>query len=366
MLVRLSILLIASLLYLSLGAQGHQPVFPELEGDELYDAVRENFTPASVLTYGAARDILFGTVYEQNNTLGCVYTGWEVPLPPGEDPTQAAFQNGMGLNTEHTYPQAKGASQEPARADMHHLYPTRVDVNGARGNLPFGEIPDNQTDSWFWQDQELSNAPGSNRDFYSELLENGFFEPREDHKGNVARAMFYFYTIYRAEAQAADANYFAPQRATLCQWHQQDPIDAQEWERTFLIAQYQDDKANPFVLDCTLAGRMYCPEIAGNNCISDVDNPTGNLAPIQVGDPTPNPSRNGLTAIPYSLTSSGRLTVSWYNVQGQRVRTRTKTLVPGDYELITTPDHPGTWLVHFLFDDGGQLYQHTLRLVVLP
>ncbi|MEY3053095.1 MAG: hypothetical protein RLY31_2880, partial [Bacteroidota bacterium] len=85
-------------------------------------------------------------------------------------------------------------------------------------------------------------------------------EPREDHKGNVARAMFYFYTMYREQADDADPDFFDLQRETLCQWHYADPVDSLEHARSLMIAAYQDGLANPFVLDCTTATRSYCSD----------------------------------------------------------------------------------------------------------
>ena len=75
--------------------------------------------------------------------------------------TTAAFQNGSGLNTEHAWPQTFGADALPARADMHHLYASRVNVNTDRGNLPFKDIPDNDTDRWYYLNQLLNNPPTS-------------------------------------------------------------------------------------------------------------------------------------------------------------------------------------------------------------
>ncbi|MFN8329951.1 MAG: hypothetical protein U0T81_01815 [Saprospiraceae bacterium] len=49
----------------------------------------------------------------------------------------------------------------------------------------------------------------------------------------------------------------------------QDPVDSLEWKRTFMISQYQDGKANPFVLDCTLPQRCYCEGLI--NCISGIE-----------------------------------------------------------------------------------------------
>ncbi len=358
------LLLLLLLCYGSIAGQGHEPVFPNLEGDELLDAVADDYTPSQVLSFSNSRDSLFGQVYQRNDSLSCVYTGWTTYLPPNQDPTQAAFMDGEGINTEHTWPRAKGADADPARADMHHLHPTRVDVNGDRGNAPFGEISDPATERWYRDDQQQGNIPSNNIDEYSEAIVGQLFEPRESHKGNVARAMFYFYSIYRSEALAADPNFFAAQRSTLCQWHQQDPVDELEWERTWQIADYQGTP-NPFVLDCTLAGRMYCPEQTSSDCVSSTGGPSVDPGPIRIGGAQPNPS-HGFVRIPYELSSSGRLTISWYDIAGRQYRTRSASLPPGQYEITTIPEHPGTWWCAFWFDDGGRIYRQTVRVVVLP
>ncbi|WP_375469869.1 endonuclease [uncultured Nostoc sp.] len=73
----------------------------------------------------------------------------------------------------------------------------------------------------------------------------------------MARAIFYFYTIYRNQAEGVDLNYFQNQRQTLCKWNQQDLPDITEIERSHAIAQFQGND-NSFVLDVTLAERAYC------------------------------------------------------------------------------------------------------------
>ncbi len=240
-------------------AQLHQDVFPDLEGQILLDALEQAYKPAFTLGNSASKDTLYAVIYRlPGDSLRGVYTGYTIHLPQGEDPSQAAFA--QDINLEHTYPKSQGAAGGPQESDMHHLYPTRVEVNADRGSLPFGESPDDQTTKWYYQDLEQNSIPSSNVDAWSELLENAVFEPREEHKGNVARAMFYFYTMYREAADQANPDFFEEQRATLCQWHYLDPVDSLEWERTFLIAHYQDDKPNPFVLDCSLAERTYCSE----------------------------------------------------------------------------------------------------------
>ncbi len=241
-----------------------QTIFPNLQGQDLLDAIVNDFKPTTVLSYGQARDTLYGFIYNLNDSVQCVYSGHRLYLPPGEDPTSWLFMGGTndGINCEHTWPQSKGAATGNPESDMHHLFPARSAVNTARDNFPFTEIPDVQTTQWYYLDQTQTYLPDQSIELYSERV-NGLFEPREDHKGNVARAMFYFYTMYQQEADAADPSFFPPQMQTLCEWHYLDPADSLETLRSWRIASYQDGRPNPFVVDCTLLSRTYCPNTIG-------------------------------------------------------------------------------------------------------
>jgi hypothetical protein len=243
------------------GQSYHTSVFPDLQGQELLDSLVKNYKSFSLLPYSTCRDTLFANIDAKNDSLECIYTGMKRFIPAGVDPTDAVLLNGQpnGINTEHSYPQSKGASGY-ARSDMHILYPSRVKANSTRVNNPFGEIPDNETTDWFYLTLEMNSPPVSNRDAYSEST-NTKFEPRESAKGNLARSVFYFYSMYRFDAINADPGFFPSQVEDLCEWHFNDPVDREEWERTLEIEKYQKNK-NPFVLDCSLAARLYCQNIS--------------------------------------------------------------------------------------------------------
>ncbi|MGH1433573.1 MAG: endonuclease I family protein [Lewinella sp.] len=343
-------------------AQDHEVIFSDLEGQDLLDAVIDNFTPGSVQSYGAARDILFGSIDKVNDSLYCVYTDWPVYITPGADPTVAAYQDGQGINTEHSWPQSYGAASEPAKSDMHHLFPTRVDVNQDRGNLPFGEVSDALTDSWYYLNQEVNNPPATNRDAYSEYRQNIAFEPRESFKGNIARALMYFYTIYRDEANANAPDFFNSQRATLCQWHEQDPVDAEEWARTFAIAQHQDGKPNPFVVDCTLPSRLYCEEIPDANCIV-------NTREVVIGDLSatffPNPT-HGNGQLRLQVAEAGLLQVRYYDPLGRIFQQQEMEVGSGEVSLPLSLPGNGFWFCELRQVTEQGLYQQRLPIVVLP
>ncbi len=242
-------------------------LFPGDSSFSLINKLVSAYRPSNVLDYSNARIKMYQEIYNVNDSVSCVYSHHTLYLSPSSsDPIGYLAKNGNanGINCEHTFPQSKGAETGNARSDMHHLFPARAAVNEARSNYPFGEISDQKTTDWFYRSFSQSTIPVQQIDEYSESI-NGLFEPREDHKGNVARAIFYFFTMYELQA---DRSFFESMRSTLCSWHLKDPVDSLEWTRTYLIGNYQDQKPNPFVLDCSLAKRCYCSQSPSCNLIN--------------------------------------------------------------------------------------------------
>ena len=233
-------------------APGEATVFPDLRDGELLAALRAEYAPQRTLGYGPARDALFAYEMATDGHLEGVYTGYTVVLPPGLDPSAAAAD--LGVNTEHVWPQSYGAGEEPLRSDMHHLFPARQNVNSSRGNLPFGEIADDETEAWYRLDQSQSNTPTVAIDEWSERGA-GRFEPREGREGDVARAVFYVAALYPAQAGGAAA-FFDGMRGDLLAWNRDDPPDDAERALNAWIATEQGTE-NPFVLDPTLADRAF-------------------------------------------------------------------------------------------------------------
>ena len=185
------------ILLLFVGIPLSQDVIGEgLYEDELIDFLRENYKTSTTLGYTHARDTMYLRIDRIDGQVKGVYTNYAVDLPdtPGVDPSTHLYENGM--NCEHVWPQSLYEGGEPIKSDMHALRPCKDNVNSARGNKPFNEISDSQTITWYWQDSQTSNIPPSNIDEYSENY-GTYFEPREDRKGDIARTMFYFYTMFQ-------------------------------------------------------------------------------------------------------------------------------------------------------------------------
>ena len=223
---------------------GTQNTEEQVLKDSLKARLGRGFTGFS---YNAARDEMFMVVDNQRvngqgasvNTLEGVYTGFTVTGYSNRTDAQ-----NQGFNTEHTYPQGFFNQDLPMRADLFHLFPTKIDANSARGNLPFGVVS-NPT----WQDGGSKAG-------------NGVFEPRDSHKGPVARAMLYFVLRYQNYA-----NFLTSQEAILRQWHYAFPPDSVEIRRNAAIAALQQNR-NPLIDYPQLLDRI--SSVSGNSVASPV------------------------------------------------------------------------------------------------
>ena len=257
--MRLPLLLTVLLAMPPAAAQTQTTLYPGQSGAALLSSIRAGYTPTASLGYNAARDELY--TYEQatDGALCGVYTQFCVQLPTSGSPRSQALSR--GINAEHTWPQSRGAGSEPARSDLHHLFPSKTTANSARGSDPLREIADADTDAWYRGSVQQSGIPGAAIDEWSEddnTSSGGFpgaFEPRDDHKGDAARALFYVRAIYASQTSGEDA-FFDAMKEDLIDWHYADPVSAEEAARSSWIEGRQG-RENPFILDSTLARRAF-------------------------------------------------------------------------------------------------------------
>lgn len=251
--------LVLSLLMLGQSWAQTDSISPELNDSLLVVSLRTNYYPSTPRNYDAARDSMYQYLdVDETDSLTGVYSG----LRAKADGTRTPDNGALSFNTEHSWPQSFYNENEPMRGDIHHLFPTWSSPNQSRNNHPFGEVDDNQTTSWwYWENgAKLTSIPSENIDLYSEYA-NSVFEPREDHKGNAARAMFYFWTLYQTNSDIINDEFdneafFSGMKDVLYQWHQQDPVNADEVARSLEVESVQGNR-NPFIHDTTLIRRAY-------------------------------------------------------------------------------------------------------------
>lgn len=138
------------------------------------------------------------------------------------------------VNAEHIFPmswvakdlgcgtrkqcQANSAKFRHIEADLHNIYPAQINVNKARSNYRFGEVP------------------GELRQFGAcdfEVSDNmRIAEPAASKRGKIARAMLYMADQY-------DLSLHKKNEKLLKKWHRQAPPDREEKRRAAIIAREQ-------------------------------------------------------------------------------------------------------------------------------
>lgn len=182
--------------------------------------------------YSNARKILFGELFMERDSSGTFVTEVYCDRKIYFRNVSEISRMDRIVNIEHTWPQSKFSpafNEDMQKSDLHHLFPSNSQANGIRANYEFGD-PKAQFD------QDVPGCPTSQ---LSDDHSNRVFTPPVQHRGNVARALFYFSVRYRLPISKA-------QETALRRWHRQDPIDAEERERHSQIAEHQFNR-NPFV-----------------------------------------------------------------------------------------------------------------------
>jgi len=261
--------MIKNLLYILLFISSilcQEPIGEGLYSQNLINFLQQNYTTNNVLSYDNARDILYGHIYNNEGEVSCIYTEFAVTNVPINDPRPTVTAG--GIDCEHIWPQSMYSGTFPMKSDMHHLKPCKSNVNSSRGNKPYNQVQDSQANHWYWLSYDLSSPPQNNIDKYSESGSLAF-EPREEAKGDIARIMFYFYTIYN---NVIDDNFFDEQKDMLYQWHLFDPATVEEINTTWEIATYQNNIPNPFILDDSLIYRAFFHNLPGDVNIDNLVN----------------------------------------------------------------------------------------------
>ncbi|MEC7275920.1 MAG: endonuclease [Bdellovibrionota bacterium] len=220
----------------------YPPSLDHLKNTELKEELQKAILQKKVLSYKQARRELFGSIYLEKDSSGYyvedTYCEERYDSKSGVGPGR--IPNHTILNCEHTWPQSRfnhSQSSSAQKSDLHHLFPVNSVANSTRGNIPFGEV----------NGDYVRNCQASSRG--SDTADGGeSFEPSKYHKGNVARALFYFALRYKLDIDPTE-------EAHLRAWHRLDPVDQKEIERHEMIYQIQGNR-NPFIDDETLIDRI--------------------------------------------------------------------------------------------------------------
>lgn len=209
--------------------------------EELFRQTSAGHTPHS---YRTARVKMFNDVHLEKDSNGYFVEGvycLDKYYRSGRDIPTDRIPDHTSFNTEHTWPQSKFSGRFSRRAqktDLHHLFPTFSRINSQRSNYPFAEVQ-RERDMFCESAQAGSPANGGG---------GIYFEPPNEHKGNVARAMFYFSVRYKISIDPL-------QETFLRLWHWEDPVDDKERKRNERVFEFQGNK-NPFIDRPELVSRI--------------------------------------------------------------------------------------------------------------
>ncbi|MFT5753943.1 MAG: endonuclease I [Flavobacterium sp.] len=194
--------------------------------------------------------------YENNNSLLDIYS----EKPNGPDSYEYTSTNqqcgsysgeGSCYNREHLMPQSVFSSNYPMYSDAHFVVPSDGSVNGARGNYPFGIVS-----SPTYTSTNGSKKGNNLNTGYSAGYSSIVFEPINEFKGDVARALLYVATRYQNEVTGWSSfdmfNNTNNQVYTntflniLITWHNQDPVSAYEIAKNNAVYNFQNNR-NPYI-----------------------------------------------------------------------------------------------------------------------
>jgi endonuclease I len=195
--------------------------------------------------------------YENNGSLLDIYS----EKPTGNDSyeyTSTTEQcgsystEGDCYNREHLYPQGFFNEASPMKNDAHFVVPSDGKVNGQRNNFPFGKVA---TATWtFTNGSKL--GPNLNSG-YSAGYTGTVFEPIDEFKGDVARALFYVATRYEDVITSwesfemvngtTDQVFTNTFKNILLTWNTLDPVSSYEIAKNNEIYYNHQNNRNPFI-----------------------------------------------------------------------------------------------------------------------
>lgn len=212
------------------------------EFDEISTSCRQGRSCAQQknISYTEARYMLFGKLHlevspggnYQLRTMYCEETLDSSRFRRGQGIGPNQIPDANVVNVEHAWPQSKFNRRQPInsqKTDLHILFPVLTNVNSLRGNHPFGEVTNTYS----------SPCPDVKLGHLNEDPSELYFEPPQNQRGNLARALFYFSVRYKAPIDPIQEEF-------LRRWNHEDPVEPEERERNEKIYGFQKTR-NPFI-----------------------------------------------------------------------------------------------------------------------
>lgn len=221
-----------------------------LTGNQLKSALHNIIKGHTTISYAQLWNAFWSTDNKGNGIVWDMYSDNPHGTPPyvyhlGEDQCGNYTAEGSCYNREHSWPQSWFNDQTTPRTDLHHIFPTDGYVNGRRSNYAYGEVG-----SASWTSRNGSKLGTCKTPGFSGTT----FEPIDEYKGDLARALMYMSVRYYTE----DGSWGSSDMTTkselkpwaiqlLLKWNEQDPVSQKEIDRNNVIYNDYQRNRNPFV-----------------------------------------------------------------------------------------------------------------------
>ena len=236
-----------------------------LKDGQLKDTLKSLIRDHTAIPYGTGANSTWGVFFysdrdEEGYIMDMYCDQWYKVSTPGEAAT--------GCNIEHSFAKSWwGGGSNDAYKDCYHLNPSNSTANSSRSNYPLG-VPV----------KDFKSNTGSLKvgKIHHDSLDVDFFvfEPKDEYKGDFARAYFYMATCYGhwsdgtidpvlsqyngwrtnnndvgSKFAMQNDNYleFQPwEQDVLIAWHRADPVSIKEIRRMDAVSDFQHNR-NPFI-----------------------------------------------------------------------------------------------------------------------
>ena len=209
--------------------------------------------PHTAIPYGSGADKTWGVFYysdqdEEGYCMDMYCDKWKKFTSVGAVVS--------GCNIEHSFAKSWwGGSKNDAYKDCYHLNPSNTTANSSRSNYPLGVPTKDLKDQSVIGSLKVGRATYEGETFW-------VFEPKDEYKGDFARAYFYMATCYgdeltwRLDNKDVGSKYAMRNDSylefrdweieVLLTWHRQDPVSEKETKRMDAVSDFQHNR-NPFI-----------------------------------------------------------------------------------------------------------------------
>ncbi len=234
-------------------------------------------------TYNSATNTITNYKYGSNNNdnpyVHSLYVSRNYVKEHG-NPTKAFgnhTQGENGINREHIWPKSRGFDEVlettgGARGDLMHLWAADGYTNNIHGNNAYGYV--DKSKSYTDCNSKIKYSVGNYLGTSKTLGSGTVFEPQDDDKGDIARAIFYMAARYNnisgtdnnidannpnltiknitwgvtdSGTSTKDTPFAMGILDDLLEWHRSDPVDEYEIHRNNLLYKNFTNNRNPFI-----------------------------------------------------------------------------------------------------------------------